>query len=203
MASTTDGRGYWLASSSGRAYAFGDAPKLRSSARGHRIVGIAGAPRGGYWLFTASGNVYRSSGARWFGSAAARHAQTPIVGMASTADGRGYWMVSSLGRVYAFGDATRVRGPSPTRSVAGIAAGPRGGYWLFTTSGNVYRGAGARWFGSVAAQRVRSPRIVAMASTADGRGYWLVSSSGRVYSFGDAARLAIRGSGIRGIAAQG
>jgi hypothetical protein len=31
----------------------------------------------------------------------------------------------------------------------------------------------------------------------------LVSSSGRVYSFGDAARLAIRGSGIRGIAAQG
>jgi hypothetical protein len=42
-----------------------------------------------------------------------------------------------------------------------------------------------------------------MASTADGRGYWLVSSSGHVYAFGDAAGLAIRASGIRGITAQG
>jgi hypothetical protein len=203
MASTPDGRGYWLASSSGRAYAFGDAPKLRASAQGHRIAGIVADPRGGYWLFTASGNVYRSSGAGWFGSAAARHAQTPIVGMASTADGRGYWMVSWAGRVYAFGDATKVRGISPVRSVAGIAANPRGGYWLFSTNGNVYRSGGAGWFGSVAAHRVKRPSIVGMASTFDGRGYWLVSASGRVYRFGDAARLAIRGGGIRGIAAQG
>jgi hypothetical protein len=203
MASTADGRGYWLASSSGRAYAFGDAPKLQTSAHGHRVAGIAASPRGGFWLFTAAGNVYRSSGAGWFGSAAAGHAQTPIVGMAATADGRGYWMVSRAGRVYAFGDATKVRAASPARSVVGIVANPRGGYWLFTTSGNVYRGAGAGWFGSVAARRVRRPSIVGMASTADGRGYWLVSSSGHVYAFGDAAGLAIRASGIRGITAQG
>lgn len=203
MASTVDGRGYWLASSSGRAYAFGDAPKLRASAQGHRIAGIVTDPRRGYWLFTASGNVYRGSGAGWFGSAAARHAQTPIVGMASTADGRGYWMVSWSGRVYAFGDANKVRGASPVRSVAGIVADPRGGYWLFSTSGNVYRGGGAGWFGSVAAYRVKKPSIVGMAPTSDGGGYWLVGSSGRVYSFGDAARLAVRGSAIRGIAAQG
>ena len=203
MASTVDGRGYWLASSSGRAYAFGDAPKLRASAHGHRVVGIVADPQGGYWLFTASGNIYRSSGAGWFGSGAARHAQTPIVGMASTADGRGYWMVSSSGRVYAFGDATKVRGASPVRSVAGIVASPRGGFWLYSTNGNVYRGGGAGWFGSVAGQRVKKPSIVGMAATFDGRGYWLVSGSGRVYTFGDAARLAIRGSAIRGIAAQG
>jgi hypothetical protein len=203
MASAADGRGYWLASSSGRVYSFGDAAKLRVSAHGHRVAGIVADPRGGYWLFTAAGNVYRSAGAGWFGSAAARHAQTPIVGMAATADGRGYWMVSSSGRAYAFGDATKVRGVTPSRSVAGIVAAPRGGYWLFSTSGNVYRSAGAGWFGSVAAQRVRKPAIVGMASTADGRGYWLVSTGGRVYSFGDAARLAIRGSGIHGITAQG
>jgi hypothetical protein len=203
MASTVDGRGYWLVSSSGRAYAFGDAAKLRASAGGHRVAGIVADPRGGYWLFTAAGNVFRSSHAGFYGSAAGRHAQTPIVGMASTADGRGYWMVSASGAVYAFGDATRVRRRSPRRSVAGIAASPRGGYWLFSASGNVYRGGGAGWFGSAAARRVRKPSIVAMASTADGRGYWLVSSSGRVYAFGDAARLAIHGSAIRGITAQG
>jgi hypothetical protein len=112
-------------------------------------------------------------------------------------------MVSWAGRVYAFGDATKVRGISPVRSVAGIAANPRGGYWLFSTNGNVYRSGGAGWFGSVAAHRVKRPSIVGMASTFDGRGYWLVSASGRVYRFGDAARLAIRGGGVRGIAAQG
>jgi hypothetical protein len=202
MASTADGHGYWLVSSSGRGYAFGDAPKLRASAHGHRVAGIVGDPRGGYWLFTTLGNVYRSSGAGFYGSAAERHAQTPIVGMASTADGRGYWMVGSSGRVYAFGDASKVRGRSPRLSVAGIAANPGGGYWLFSAAGNVYRGGGAGWFGSVAAYRVRKPSIVAMASTADGRGYWLVSSSGRVYPFGDAARLAIRRSAVRGISAQ-
>jgi hypothetical protein len=29
----------------------------------------------------------------------------PIVGLAATADGRGYWMVASDGGVFAFGDA--------------------------------------------------------------------------------------------------
>jgi hypothetical protein len=203
MASTADGRGYWLATSSGGVYAFGDAQKLRVSAHGHRVAGIVADPRGGFWLFTASGNVYSSSGAGWFGSAAARHAQTPIVGLASTADGRGYWMVSSSGVVYAFGDATKIRGGSPLQSVMGIVANPRGGYWLFTSSGNVYRAGAAGWFGSVAARRLRKPSIVGMATSADGGGYWLVGASGRVYSFGDAARLTIRGSGIRGVVAQG
>jgi hypothetical protein len=202
MASTTDGRGYWVLTSSGRAYAFGDAPKLTVRAYGQRVAGIVADPTGGYWLYTSLGNVYGTSGARRFGSAAARHPQTPIVGMASTADGRGYWMVSSSGRVYAFGDATKVRS-FPGRPVAGIVGGPHGGFWLFTASGNVSRYAGAGWFGSVAALRIRHPSIAGMASTSDGRGYWLVSTSGRVYTFGDAGRLAVRGGAIRGIAAQG
>jgi hypothetical protein len=202
MASTVDGHGYWVVTSSGRAYAFGDAPKLTVSARGQRIAGIVSSPTGGYWLFTASGNVYRSSGARWFGSAAARHAHTPIVGMASTADGRGYWMVSSMGTVYAFGDAKKVHA-SLGRPVAGIAAAPRGGFWLFSAAGNVYRNAGAGFFGSPAGLRIRHLSVLGMASTADGRGYWFVSPSGHVYSFGDAARLSVRGGAIRGIAAQG
>jgi Domain of unknown function (DUF1906) len=202
MATTADGRGYWVVTSPGHVYAFGDAPRLSVSAHGQRVAGIVSAPTGGYWLFTASGNVHGSAGTRWFGSAAARHARTPIVGMASTADGRGYWMVSSSGTVYAFGDATKVRS-SPGRRVEGIVASPRGGFWLFTSSGNVSRGAGAGWFGSAAALRIRHLLIVGMASTADGRGYWLVSSSGKVYAFGDAGRLSVRGGAIVGIAAQG
>jgi hypothetical protein len=202
MASTADGRGYWVLTSSGRAYAFGDAPKLTARAQGQRVAGIVADPTGGYWLYTSSGNVYGTSGAGRFGSAAARHAHTPIIGMASTADGRGYWMVNSSGGVYAFGDATELRN-SPNRSVAGIAAAAHGGFWLFTATGNVSRYAGAGWYGSVAGLRVRRPSIVGMASTADGRGYWLVSASGRVYAFGDAGRLSVRSGAVRGIAAQG
>ncbi len=57
--------------------------------------------------------------------------------MAATPDGKGYWLVTSAGGVYAYGDASRVR-PPRARSVKGIVAAPGGGYWLYTATGNVY-----------------------------------------------------------------
>lgn len=196
MAATSDGRGYWLASSAGRAYAFGDAAKTGAHAHGQRVKGIVADPRGGYWLYTSSGSVYGGAGARTYGSASSRR----IVGMASTPDGRGYWLVSSSGSVYPFGDAGRTA-LEVHRALAGIAADPRGGYWLFTSTGNVFRGGGARSFGSLGARRVRTSSVVGMGSSWDGEGYWLVSSSGRVYAFGDAAKLGWRAWGsILGLA---
>jgi hypothetical protein len=73
--------------------------------------------------------------------------------------------------------------------IAGIAADPAGGYWLFTSSGSIYRAGPAGWFGSPAANHAKRPAIVGMASTADGGGYWLVGASGRVWAYGDAASL--------------
>src|SRR5206468_11281048 len=141
---------------------------------------------------------YRSSGAGWVGSAAARHAQTPIVGMASSADGRGYWMVSSSGRVYAFGDASKVRGTPPRRSVAGIVASPRNGYWLFSTSGNVFRGVGAGWFGSVAAHRIRKRPMGARGPRGGGGGCGRGSGAAGGGPSGDARRWAVPGSAAGG-----
>jgi hypothetical protein len=109
-----------MVSSSGTVYAFGDATKLHSSPN-RSVAGIVAAPHGGFWLFTATGNVSRYAGAGWFGSAAGLRIRHPsIVGMASTADGHGYWLVSGSGRVYPFGDAGRlsVRGGA----IRGIAA---------------------------------------------------------------------------------
>ncbi len=187
MASTPDGRGYWLVSSSGRTYDFGDAARVGANAHHHLVAGIAADPRGGFWLFSSTGSVYRSTGAGSYGSL---HGATPgsIVGMASTWDGRGYWLVSSTGWVYPFGDAGR-RAFDIHRRLAGIVADPHGGYWLYSNSGNVYRAGGARSFGSLPTYRIRTSAVAGMASTWDGGGYWLVSSSGRVYSFGDAAKL--------------
>jgi hypothetical protein len=109
MASTRDGSGYWLVDSAGHLFAFGDAV---SAARdpavppAHPIAGIVSSPGGGYWLYTARGNVYPSSGAAWYGSPfAAGAGDRAVAGMATTADGRGYWLVDSTGRLFDYGDA--------------------------------------------------------------------------------------------------
>jgi hypothetical protein len=111
-----------------------------------------------------------------------------IVGMASTTDGRGYWVVASSGQVWSFGDAAKLPWARRSQPVAGIAADPAGGYWLFTASGGVY-GVGARWFGSPVSRGAHRPHVVGVAATTDGGGYWVVGSSGQVWSFGDAPRL--------------
>ena len=54
---------------------------------------------------TARGNVYAFGDAGWRGSEARKVLPAPVVGMASTPDGAGYWLVTARGNVYAFGDA--------------------------------------------------------------------------------------------------
>ena len=46
-----------------------------------------------------------SASAQFYGSAGATHLNKPIVGMAVTADGGGYWLVASDGGVFTYGDA--------------------------------------------------------------------------------------------------
>jgi hypothetical protein len=53
----------------------------------------------------ADGGVFAFGDAAFFGSTGAVHLVQPIVGMASTPTGRGYWLVAADGGVFAFGDA--------------------------------------------------------------------------------------------------
>jgi hypothetical protein len=53
--------------------------------------------------------------------------QAPIVGMAPTRDGQGYWLAGADAGVFTFGDATfsgSVAGVPLNAPVVGIAAGP-------------------------------------------------------------------------------
>jgi hypothetical protein len=145
-----------------------------------------------YWVFTGWGNVYGSRGSVFYGSPWASHAgDGQITGMAPTADGKGYWMVDALGRVYPYGDAPSLRQYVSANhpAISGIVASPRGGYWLYTASGAVYTSAHATWYGSPWASHTRDYHITGMAPTPDGKGYWMVDSSGRVYHYGDAQAL--------------
>ena len=59
------------------------------------------------------------------------------------------------------------------------------GYWLVTSTGQVYAYGGAKYYGGVGGQHLNKP-IVSMASTPDGKGYWLFAADGGVFAFGDA-----------------
>ena len=113
----------------------------------------------------------------------------PVVGMAATPGGGGYWLVGSDGGVFSFGDARFFGSLGAVRlnaPVVGVAATPDGGgYWLVGSDGGVFSFGDARFFGSLGAVRLNAP-VVGMAATPDGGGYWLVGSDGGVFSFGDA-----------------
>lgn len=113
----------------------------------------------------------------------------PVVGMASTPDGKGYWEVSSDGNVYNFGDAGNYGselGNPLTRPVVGMASTLDGkGYWLVATDGGIFSFGDAQFYGSTGNIHLNQP-IVGMTSTADGKGYWFVASDGGIFSYGDA-----------------
>jgi len=113
-----------------------------------------------------------------------------IVGIASTPDGGGYWLVAADGGVFSYGDAAfhgSAGGLVLNAPVVGMAPTPDGrGYWLVAADGGVFSYGDAAFHGSTGGLVLNAP-VVGMASTPDGRGYWLVAADGGVFSYGDAA----------------
>ncbi len=68
-------------------------------------LGLVTRAAGGYWLFQADGSVYASRPDSWFGDLRAVVLTSPVVGMQATPTGKGYYLVSRDGGVFAFGDA--------------------------------------------------------------------------------------------------
>ena len=133
----------------------------------------------------------------FFGSTGSAVLQRPVVGMAATPDGRGYWLVASDGGIFSFGDARyfgstgALRLDAPDRRHGGH---PR-------RSGLLARGVRRRrlhirrrrFFGSLGGKTSTAP-VIGMAAAPDGRGYWLGErSDGGVFAFGKAALPRIHG----------
>ncbi len=51
------------------------------------------------------GGIFSFGDAKFFGSTGNIKLNKPIVGMAATPSGKGYWLVASDGGIFAFGDA--------------------------------------------------------------------------------------------------
>ena len=76
------------------------------------------------------------------------------MGIASTVDGHGYWLVALDGGVFSFGDAVfhgSTGGQHLDAPVVGMAATPDGGgYWLVALDGSVFSFGDAVFHGSAA-----------------------------------------------------
>jgi hypothetical protein len=118
----------------------------------------------------------------------------PIVAMAATFDGGGYWLVASDGGIFSFGDVPYLGSLGGTHLNSpivgmGVSANPLPldsdqGYWLAAADGAVYAFGGAPNFGSVT-NSLSSP-VVGIAANPKADGYWLVTANGAVLSFGAA-----------------
>ena len=139
-----------------------------------------------YWQVTADGTVY---GPGPFGLANSFHLNEPIVGMASTPDGGGLWLVAADGGVFSFGDATfhgSEGGVHLDQPIVGMASTPDGdGYWLVAADGGVFSLGDATFHGSEGGVHLNAS-IVGITPTSTGAGYWLDGSDGGVFTFGDA-----------------
>lgn len=136
------------------------------------------------------------AGAPYLGSALGQGLRAPVVGMAGTPTGAGYWIVAADGGVFAYGDARFLGSAGGTRlnaPIVGMAGTPTGGgYWLVAADGGVFAYGDAAFLGSAGATALQAP-VIGMAASASGRGYWLVGRDGGVFAYGDAPFLGSTG----------
>ena len=169
---------------------------------GITIAGYGAGNEGVIQHYVVSGSAGHSLGLRswpefhqnpqltgWLGAAAPGRLNSPIVGMASTSDGKGYWDVASDGGLFAFGDAAfhgSMGGHALARPVVGMASTPDSkGYWEVASDGGIFAFGDAGFYGSMGGRPLSQP-VVGLATTPDGKGYWEVAADGGIFAFGDA-----------------
>ena len=151
------------------------------------------APHQGYYTYESNGVLTgfgNDNYLTYLGDLSFVPLNQPIVGMAQTVDGGGYWLVASDGGVFAYGDAAfygSAGNLALNQPIVGMAATRDGkGYWLVASDGGIFAYGDAAFHGSAGNLALNQP-IVGMATTADGKGYWLVASDGGIFAYGDAA----------------
>ena len=148
----------------------------------------------GYRLTSRDGGVFTYGAATYLGSVSTSHPNAPIVALAQTPDGNGYWQVGSDGGVFAFGTAPFVGSTGALRLVApvvGIMPSSTGrGYALVARDGGLFAFGDFPFVGSDGGSRSFVPVVGGATSPLlDGAGYWLARADGHVDAFGAAPAL--------------
>ena len=119
----------------------------------------------------SDGGVFAYGSAQFYGSMGGTHLNKPVVGIAVTPDGAGYWLVASDGGVFAFGDAIFYGSAGSltlNKPVVGIASTPNGrGYWIVASDGGIFNyGPAAAFLGSTGGTTLNKPVVGIGATTA-------------------------------------
>ena len=139
------------------------------------------------------GLIFSFGDAAFYGSTGNLRLAQPIVGMAATPSGHGYWLAASDGGIFSFGDAAFAGAPTGTNQpIIGLARSPTGGgYWLGGRDGGVFAYGDAGSYGATG--NVNQP-IIGIDGAPRGGGYWLAARDGGIFSFGTARFLGSTGA---------
>jgi hypothetical protein len=93
----------------------------------------------------SDGGIFSFGDAKFFGSTGSIRLNKPIVGMAATPSGAGYWLVASDGGIFSYGDARffggasgRAPRPGTVRKIVAMVPSATGqGYWQVSASGEL------------------------------------------------------------------
>jgi len=215
--SSSSSDGYIAYSANGSVSALAGATNYGSAHTSAPIVGGASVPGGGgYWLVASDGTVYTFGDAKSYGDtytdgltgfSGSKPLNAPIVGMAVTPNGGGYWLVAADGGVFNFGNApflgstytygiTGLTGSKPLNTpITAIVSTPTGdGYWLIAKDGGVFDFGNAPFLGStytygltgLTGKRPLDAPVIGAIATPSGQGYYMVAADGGVFDFGDA-----------------
>ncbi len=144
---------------------------------------------------TADGRVQAHGDAPAAGDLAGTRLTAPVVAMAATPTGAGYWLAAADGGVFAFGDAPFLGAATGGLSAPAVQLEPTPsgrGYWVLSSAGEVVAFGDAAFLGATAPPAHPGPtppravEIAGLAPTPTGQGYWLAAADGRVFAFGDA-----------------
>ena len=103
------------------------------------IIAISATPAGGLLLLGRDGGIFSFGDAAFYGSMGAVRLNGPIIDLAPTPTGHGYWLLGRDGGIFSFGDA-RFFGSAAdaNETFTSIAVSEGGdGYWLIAENGDV------------------------------------------------------------------
>ena len=144
----------------------------------------------GYWLAARGGTVFGLGSAASLGGIRTTSSD-PVVGIAGSPDGKGYFVATADGDVTAFGDVSShgdLNSKHIARSdvVAIVTTQDAKGYWLIGADGEVYSFGDATFYGDLLhlQKPVHVTNVVGMVPSLGDRGYFLLGSDGGVFAFG-------------------
>lgn len=194
--------GYQLLSADGGLFSFGAAEFLGTPAAllpGKRWVAVSSLGDAvGLVAATADGAIVRVGAPGSVEYKPDAWPGQPVVDLAVTPDGDGFWLLDAAGGVFSHGSAAyhgsipalELEGPRPPAS--SIAPTPTGaGYWILDRAGGIYTFGDADFFGSVPSLRLTTPAAPAVdiLVTSGGNGYLVLEMDGTIRSFGNAPDL--------------